>query len=64
MNGGTAPHVLDGGEWLASWPGLFTPGKTAPIGGWMDPRVGLDIAVARLKKSLPPPGIVLRSSSP
>jgi hypothetical protein len=37
---------LVGGEWSASRPGRFTPGERAPrthlIGGWMDPRAGLD----------------------
>jgi hypothetical protein len=38
--------VLAGGELLPSRPGRFTPGERAPsthwIGGWMDPRAGLD----------------------
>jgi hypothetical protein len=38
--------ALVGGEWSASLPCRFTPGERAPgthwIGGWMDPRVGLD----------------------
>jgi hypothetical protein len=38
--------TLTGGEWSASRPGRFTPGETAPgtdwMGGWKDPRVGLD----------------------
>jgi hypothetical protein len=38
--------ALVGGEWSASRPGRFTPGETAPvthcIGGWVDPRAGLD----------------------
>jgi hypothetical protein len=38
--------VLVGGEWSASRLGRFTPGETAPgthwIGGWVDPRAGLD----------------------
>jgi hypothetical protein len=37
---------LVGGEWSASRPGRFTPGERAPgthwIGGWVDPRAGLD----------------------
>jgi hypothetical protein len=33
--------ALVGGEWLASRPGRFTPG-THCIGGWVDPRAGLD----------------------
>jgi hypothetical protein len=36
-----------GGEWPASRPGHFTPGESAPgthwIGGWVDPRAGLDV---------------------
>jgi hypothetical protein len=43
--------ILDGGEWSASRPGLFTPSETAPgsdlIGGWVGPRTGLDAAVRR-----------------
>jgi hypothetical protein len=35
-----------GGEWSASCSGRFTPGERAPgthlIGGWVDPRAGLD----------------------
>jgi hypothetical protein len=38
--------ALGGVEWSASRPGRFTPGERAPgtrwIGGWMDPRAGLD----------------------
>jgi hypothetical protein len=38
--------ALVGGEWSASLPGRFNPGKGPPrthcIGGWMDPRAGLD----------------------
>jgi hypothetical protein len=38
--------TLGGGEWSASSPGRFTPGERAPgthsIGGWADPRAGLD----------------------
>jgi hypothetical protein len=38
--------TLVGGEWSASRPGLFIPGKRSPstpwIGGWMSPRFGLD----------------------
>jgi hypothetical protein len=38
--------ALAGGEWSASNPGRFTPGEKTPdthwIGGWVDPRVGLD----------------------
>jgi hypothetical protein len=38
--------ALAGGEWSASRPDRFTPGETAPgtlwIGGWVDPRAGLD----------------------
>jgi hypothetical protein len=38
--------ALAGGEWLASRPGRFTPGERAPgthwIGGWVDPRAGLN----------------------
>jgi hypothetical protein len=38
--------ALVGGEWSASRPGCFTPGERAPgtnwIGGWVDPRTGVD----------------------
>jgi hypothetical protein len=38
--------TIAGGEWLASRPGRFTPGERAPgthwIGGWVDPRAGLN----------------------
>ncbi|PNF14462.1 hypothetical protein B7P43_G01680 [Cryptotermes secundus] len=38
--------VLAGGEWSASRPGCFTPGERSPtthwIGGWVDPKAGLD----------------------
>jgi hypothetical protein len=38
--------VLAEGEWSASRPGRFTPAERAPgthsIGGWVDPRAGLD----------------------
>jgi hypothetical protein len=38
--------TLAGGEWSASHPGRFTPGERASgthwIGGWVDPRAGLD----------------------
>jgi hypothetical protein len=36
----TSPLV--GGEWSASRPGSFTPGKWGPGTDWMDPRAGLD----------------------
>jgi hypothetical protein len=43
--------ALDGGEWSASRPGLFTPRERAPgthwIGGWVDPRAVLDAVVKR-----------------
>jgi hypothetical protein len=38
--------ALAGGEWSVSRPDRFTPGERAPgihwIGGWVDPRAGLD----------------------
>jgi hypothetical protein len=38
--------ALDAGAWSASRPGRFTAGEGAPgthlIGGWMDPKTGLD----------------------
>jgi hypothetical protein len=46
--------ALDGGEWLASRPGCFTPGEKSPgtpathwIGGCVGPRAGLDAVVKR-----------------
>jgi hypothetical protein len=49
-SGGIAPPFLTStlveGEWSASGPGRFTPGKGAPgthcIGSWVGPRAGLD----------------------
>jgi hypothetical protein len=38
--------ALVGGEWSGSHPGYFTPRERAPgshwLGGWVDPRAGLD----------------------
>jgi hypothetical protein len=46
-------------------PGRFTPRERAPgthwIGGWVDPRGGLDAVEKR--KFLPPPGLELRDYS-
>jgi hypothetical protein len=43
--------ALDGSEWSASRPGLFTPRERAPgahwIGGWVGPRAVLDTVVKR-----------------
>jgi hypothetical protein len=54
--------ALAGGEWSASRPGRFTPGETAPgihwIGGWEDPRAGLDDVEKR--KFLTLPGLELQ----
>jgi hypothetical protein len=49
--------ALVGGEWSTSRPGRFTPG-THRIGGWVDPRAGLDDL--EKKKFLPLPGLELR----
>jgi hypothetical protein len=55
--------ALDGGEWSDSRPCCFTPGERTPgthwIGGWVDPRAGLD----NMEKSkfLPSPGLELRT---
>jgi hypothetical protein len=54
--------TLAGGEWSASRPGRFTPGERAPgthwIGGWVDPRAGLEDVEER--KFLTLPGLELR----
>jgi hypothetical protein len=55
--------ALAGGEWSASRPGLFTVGERAPgahwIGGWVDPRAGLD----NVEKILDPTGTWTLTSS-
>jgi hypothetical protein len=57
--------VGGGGEWSASPPGRFTPGEkslsTCWIGGWVDPRAGLDDVEKR--KLLTLPGLELRPLS-
>jgi hypothetical protein len=57
--------ALAGCEWSASRPGRFTPGERAPgtlwIGGWVDPRAGLDDSDKR--KFLTLPGFELRPLS-
>jgi hypothetical protein len=42
-NGGMEPRIvnLDGGEWSASRPGPFTPGKRVPGTHWLRGWVGL-----------------------
>jgi hypothetical protein len=54
--------ALVGGEWSASRPGRFTPGKNVPdthwIGGWMGPRAGMDTVEKR--KILTPPDLKLQ----
>jgi hypothetical protein len=54
--------ALDGGEWLASLPGRFTPREKAPgtlwIGGWVGPTAVLNTVV---KRKIPSP---LRQSNP
>jgi hypothetical protein len=48
--------ALDGGEWSASLPGLFTPRERVPgthwIGGWVGPRAVLEAVV---KRKIPSP---------
>jgi hypothetical protein len=48
---------LAGGKWSASRPGRFTFGERAPcthwVGGWVDPRVGLDDLEKRKFLTLP-----------
>jgi hypothetical protein len=57
--------ALPGGEWSASRLGRCTPGEWAPsthwIGGWMDPRAGLDDVEKRKFQTLP--GLELRPLS-
>jgi hypothetical protein len=54
--------ALTGGEWSASRPGRFTSGERAFsthwIGGWVDPRTGLDDVEKR--KFLTLPGLEIR----
>jgi hypothetical protein len=66
-SGGIAPRILDlgtldGGEWLASRPGRFTPREISAgtywRGGWVGPRAGLDTV---MKRKIPNP---CRDSSP
>jgi hypothetical protein len=49
--------ALVGGEWSASLHGSFTTGERAPgthwIGGWVDPRAGLDDVEKRTFLTLP-----------
>jgi hypothetical protein len=49
--------ALVGGEWSASCLGRFTPRETIPgtykIGGWVDPRAGLDDVEKRKFLTLP-----------
>jgi hypothetical protein len=57
--------ALIGGEWSASRTDRFTPEERAPvthwIGGWVDPRTGLDDVERR--RILPLPGLELRALS-
>jgi hypothetical protein len=43
--------AVNGGEWSASCPCLFTPGRRATgthgIRGWVDPKVGLNVKEKR-----------------
>jgi hypothetical protein len=59
------PAAVVGGEWSASHPDSFTPGERAPgthwIGGWVDPRAGLDDV--EKSKFLTQPGLELRPLS-
>jgi hypothetical protein len=52
--------TLVGGEWSTSRPGRFTPG-TRWIGGWVNPRAGLDDVDSR--KFLTLPGLEPRTLS-
>jgi hypothetical protein len=55
-----------GGEWSDSRPGCFTPAERTPgahwVGGWVNPRVGLDDGEKR--KFLTLPGLELRPLGP
>jgi hypothetical protein len=57
--------AVAGGEWSASRPGRFTPGEKARdtlwIGGWVDPRAGMDDLEKR--KFLALPGLELQPLS-
>jgi hypothetical protein len=48
---------LAGGEWSASWPVRFAPGKRAfgthSTGGWVGPKAGLDDVETRKFLTLP-----------
>jgi hypothetical protein len=54
--------AVAGGEWSASCPGRFNPGERSHaahwIGGWVDPRAGLDNMKKR--KLLIVPGLEIR----
>jgi hypothetical protein len=56
MSTDSVTSALDGGEWSASRPGLFTPRERAPgihrIGGWVGPRAVMDAVV---KRKIPSP---------
>jgi hypothetical protein len=59
--------ALAGSEWSTSRPGRFTP-RTHRIGGWVDPRAGLDDIEERKFLNipgleLPPLGLPARSYS-
>jgi hypothetical protein len=49
--------ALVGGEWSATCPGERAPHRTHSIGGWVDPRAGLDDVEKR--KFLTIPGLEL-----
>jgi hypothetical protein len=55
--------TLAEGEWSVSQPGRFTPGERTPrthwIGGWVDPRAGLN--TVERKNFLTKPGLKRRS---
>jgi hypothetical protein len=57
--------ALVGGKWSASHPGCFTPGKEPPdthcVGGWVDPKAGLENM--EKCKFLTVPGLELRPFS-
>jgi hypothetical protein len=55
--------ALDGGMWLVSHPGCFTPGERAAGIDWTGSQMGSTAGLEVVAKNLPLPGIEPRSSS-